>query len=160
MKVGGIKDVPVYSNNMLIGHTDKKGEMLVPDVLPYVPSEIRLDQNRLPLDTNFSSVSVKTAPKWRTGVMIDFEINTVRSAELVLLDNHKNALNLDKVVAIEGIKEALFVGYNGKLYITDINNLTDLKGKACGQGECCSFEVPVNIDSKDPILDLGEVICY
>jgi outer membrane usher protein len=160
VKVGGIKDVPVYSNNMLIGHTDKKGEMLVPDVLPYVPSEIRLDQNRLPLDTNFSSVSVKTAPKWRTGVMIDFEINTVRSAELVLLDNHKNALNLDKVVAIEGIKEALFVGYNGKLYITDINNLTDLKGKACGQGECCSFEVPVNIDSKDPILDLGEVICY
>jgi len=160
VKAGGIKDVPVYSNNMLIGHTDEKGKMLVPDVLPYVPSEIRLNQNRLPLDTNFSSVSVKTAPKWRTGVMIDFEINTVRSAELVLLDNHKNALNLDKVVAIEGIKEALFVGYNGKLYITDINNLTDLKGKACGQGECCSFEVPVNIDSKDPILDLGEVICY
>ena len=160
VKVGGIKDVPVYNNNMLIGHTDGKGKVLVSDVLPYVASEIRLDQTKLPLDSNFSSVSVKTAPKWKTGVMIDFEINQVKSAQVILLDSDHNAVHFDRDVTIEGLEESLFVGYGGKVYITDIKNLTRLKGKACEQDECCSFEVPANSDSKDPILDLGEVICH
>ena len=92
--------------------------------------------------------------------MIDFEINQVKSAQVILLDSDHNAVHFDRDVTIEGLEESLFVGYGGKVYITDIKNLTHLKGKACEQDECCSFEVPANSDSKDPILDLGEVICH
>ncbi|MBM3466371.1 MAG: fimbrial biogenesis outer membrane usher protein [Alphaproteobacteria bacterium] len=160
VKVGEIKGVPVYNNNMLVGYTDSKGKVLVPDVLPYVPSEIRLDQRKLPLDSNFASLSAKTAPKWKTGVVIDFEVNRVKSAEMVLIDSSNKVVNFDRDVTIEGIEENLFVGYGGKVYISDIKNLTLLKGTACEGDECCNFEVPINSDSKEPILDLGEVTCH
>ena len=160
VKVGEIKGVPVYNNNMLVGYTDSKGKVLVPDVLPYVPSEIRLDQRKLPLDSNFSSVTAKTAPKWKTGVVIDFGVNRVKSAEMVLIDSSHKTVNFDRDVTIEGIEESLFVGYGGKVYITDIRNLISLKGTACEGDECCNFVVPINSDSKEPILDLGEVTCH
>ncbi|MBP9778194.1 MAG: hypothetical protein KBD25_03335 [Rickettsiaceae bacterium] len=63
-------------------------------------------------------------------------------------------------MTIEGIEESLFVGYGGKVYITDIRNLISLKGTACEGDECCNFVVPINSDSKEPILDLGEVTCH
>ena len=63
-------------------------------------------------------------------------------------------VNFDRDVTIEG-EENLFVGYGGKVYISDIKNLTLLKGTACEGDECCNFEVPINSDSKEPILDLG-----
>lgn len=160
VKVGDLPGVPVYNNNMLVGYTNSKGKALVPDVLPYVPSEIRLDQRKLPLDANFSEITVKTAPKWKTGVIIDFEIYKAKNAQMTLVDNHHKIVNFDRDVIIEGIKDQLFVGYNGKVYITDIGNLTFLKGKACEGDECCSFNAPVDDSSKDPILDLGEVICH
>ncbi len=139
---------------------NSKGTVLGPDVLPYVPSEIRLDQRKLPLDSNFASVTAKTAPKWKTGVVIDFGVNRVKSAEMVLIDSSHKTVNFDRDVTIEGIEESLFVGYGGKVYITDIRNLTSLKGTACEGNECCNFETPINSDLKEPILDLGEVTCH
>ena len=39
-----------------------------------------------------------------------------------------------------------------------VDGATGLAGRQALVGS--SARVPVNIDSKDPILDLGEVICY
>ena len=119
-----------------------------------------MDQRKLPLDSNFASVSTKIAPKWKTGVVIDFEVNRVKSAEMVLIDSSHNAVKFDRNVTIEEIEESLFVGYGGKVYITDIRNLTSLKGTACEGNECCNFETTINSDLKEPILDLGEVTCH
>ncbi|XVN42164.1 MAG: hypothetical protein RCG15_05690 [Candidatus Rickettsia vulgarisii] len=34
VKVGELKDMPVYNNNLLVGYTDKNGEILVPNIIP------------------------------------------------------------------------------------------------------------------------------
>ena len=93
-------------------------------------------------------------------MVIDFGVNRVKSAEMVLIDSSHKTVNFDRDVTIEGIEESLFVGYGGKVYITDIRNLTSLKGTACEGNECCNFETPINSDLKEPILDLGEVTCH
>ncbi|WP_341792874.1 MULTISPECIES: fimbria/pilus outer membrane usher protein [unclassified Rickettsia] len=161
VKVGKLKDVAIYNNNLITGYTNKDGKVLIPNVLPYISSEIRLDDETLPLDTEFNSLALKVAPKWKSAVVVDFGVTIVNSVEMVLVDGNKQVVPFDKIVTIEGIEEELFVGYNGKLYIHNIKDLKSLKGKACQDDDCCRFEASINNDftASDSILDLGEVVC-
>ncbi|WP_085065581.1 hypothetical protein [Rickettsia peacockii] len=63
-------------------------------------------------------------------------------------------------MSIEGLDEEIFVGYDGKIYIKD---LEVLNGSICDENaennKCCHFSVPVNRDLNDPVIDLGEAIC-
>ena len=159
VKVGKLKNIPVYNNNLKVGYTNSEGKVLIPNVISYVPSEIKVDQRKLPLDVNFALTVLRTAPKWKSGVIIDFEITKIKSVEMVLLNSSHKIITFDEQVNIEDITDDLFVGYEGKLYINDIGNLKTLNGKICDNGECCHFEVQVDENLNDPIIDLGEVIC-
>ncbi|CAK6516479.1 spore coat protein U domain-containing protein [Rickettsia helvetica] len=56
--------------------------MLVPNITPYVPSEIRLDDENLPLNTEFEDISLKVAPKTKLAVLL---INIIISGNAVAL---------------------------------------------------------------------------
>jgi len=159
VKAGNLKNVPVYSNNQLIGHTNSKGTLLVPNVIPYVPSEISLDQSKLPIDTNFSTLTLDVAAPAKSGVVVDFEITKIKSATMILKNSSGQILPFDHAVTIDGIDEELFVGYYGQLFTNDVKGLEALNGKACDGETCCHFNAPIDKNSKDSILDLGEVIC-
>ena len=159
VKVGKLKNIPVYNNNLKVGYTNSDGKVLIPNVLSYVPSEIKLDQRKLPLDTNFASTVLRTAPKWKSGVIIDFEVTRVKSVQMTLLSPDRKLIPFDEEVTVEGVADELFVGYDGILYINDIGNLKTLNGKICDNSQCCYFEKPIEEDAKAPIIDLGEVIC-
>jgi len=159
VKVGKLKNVPVYNNNLKVGYTNSEGKVLIPNVLSYVPSEIKLDQRKLPLDTNFASTVLRTAPKWKSGVIIDFEVTKIKSVQMKLLSPDHKVIPFDEEVNIEGVADELFVGYDGMLYINDIGNLKTLNGKICENEQCCHFEAPIDESLTDPIIDLGDVIC-
>ncbi|MCC8377310.1 MAG: fimbria/pilus outer membrane usher protein [Rickettsia endosymbiont of Graphium doson] len=163
VKVSDMKDVGVYNNNQLVGYTDDKGKILIPNVTPYIPSEIRLDDEKLPLNAEFSDIALNIAPKTKSAVKLDFGIKIVRSVEMTVFDSNKHFMPLDSTVTIEGLDEQLFVGYNGKVYINDIKNLEVLNGSVCNENvensKCCHFSLPVNKDLNDPIIDLGEIVC-
>ncbi len=160
VKVGEIKDVPVYVDNLVSGYTNKDGEVLIPSVLSYSPSEVRIDDEKLPLNSKLLNSSLNISPKWRSGVMIDFGVSNIRSVEMILVDKNNQDILLGSTVTLNKIKESAFVGYDGKLYISDIGNLDLLEGKACkGEEDCCDFNVSVDKDKNDLILDLGKVIC-
>ena len=159
VKVGELENIPVYNNNLKVGYTNRAGKVLLPNVLSYVPSEIRFDQKKLPLDTNFASVILRTQPKWKSGVIVNFEVTKVKSLEMTLLNSSYKTITVNTQVNIEGITDELLVGYEGKLYINDIGNLKTLSGKIYDNSENCLFEIQVDENLKDPVIDLGEVIC-
>ncbi|MFV9901047.1 MAG: fimbria/pilus outer membrane usher protein [Rickettsia conorii subsp. raoultii] len=163
IKVNSLKNVGVYNNNLLAGDTDDKGKMLVPNLTPYVPSEIRLDDENLPLNTEFEEIALKVAPKTKSAVLLDFNIKIIKSIEMTVFDSNKHFIPFDSTVSIEGLDEEIFVGYDGKIYINDIKDLEVLNGSICDENEennkCCHFSVPVNRDLNDPVIDLGEAIC-
>ncbi|HJD56332.1 MAG TPA: fimbria/pilus outer membrane usher protein [Rickettsia endosymbiont of Pyrocoelia pectoralis] len=163
IKVTDLKGVGVYNNNLLVGYTNDHGKVLVPNVTPYVPSEIRLDDENLPLNTEFSDISLNVAPKTKSAVMLDFDVKIVRSIEMTMFDSNKHFIPFDSTVTIEGLEDEIFVGYEGKVYINDIKDLEVLNGSICDENEenskCCHFSVPVNKDLNDPVIDLGEAIC-
>lgn len=161
VRVGDLENIPVYFNNLKTGYTNSKGKILIPNIISYVPSEIRLDPKKLPLDTNIDTTVITVAPKSRSGVIVDFDVKKIRSVEVVLLDSAKQIIPFDQEVKIDNITEELFVGYEGKLYINDIGSLQTIDGKSCkNEDSCCQFSVELDKNNKDPIIDLGEVICH
>lgn len=162
VKVGTLPNIPIYYNNQIIGKTNTKGLTLAPNVVPYVPSQIKVDDQELPLDMSVPSIVQTVAPPAGGGVVADFKVRRSKGVELRLLDDDKEPVFLNYSVKIDGIKEELFIGYNGLLYIENISNLKALKGKVCDfqNTSCCNFNVPVNLKNPDPIISIGDTTCH
>ena len=161
VKVGVIPNIPIYYNNQIIGKTNKKGLSLTPNVVPYVPSQIKIDDQALPLDMSVPSMVQNVAPPAGGGVIADFKARRSKGVEMRMIDDDKTPLNLNYSVKIEGIKEELFLGYNGILYIENVSELKNLKGKICDfQSQCCDFNTPINLKNPDPIVEMGDILCH
>lgn len=153
-----VKDVPVYSNNQLITYTDSNGKALVPNIPAYTRSKIALDDSKIPFDSSLSTSKIIVEPKWKSGAIANFDVQLTKSVQMSLVDNNKHWVPLNSDVYIDGlIDDDLFIGYNGALFIKHIKDLKTIKGKACHENDCCSFEVDIPISNE--IIDLGEVLC-
>lgn len=160
VKVADVKNVPIYNNNQLIGKTDANGTLLIPNVPAYVISETRVDERKLPFNVKFSDLTLHTAPRPKSGVIVNFDITKVRPLEMTLKDHHGKLFEVNRAVHIDGVADDQYVGYNGNLYITDIKDLNRIEGKSCNESqECCSFDILIDPSNKADIIDLGDVIC-
>ncbi|MGI4775778.1 MAG: fimbria/pilus outer membrane usher protein, partial [Janthinobacterium lividum] len=159
VKVGNLAGIKVYNNNRKVGVTNSRGEILVPNLPSYVVSEIKLDEEKLPLDVDFASTVLKVLPKWKSGTLIDFGVTHIKSVEMILTDPIGKIIQFDQEVTIEGIEEELFIGYEGKLYINNIGTIKTIKGKSCHESECCNFSAEIDDNIIEPIIDLGKLIC-
>jgi len=161
VKVGNIKNIPVYYNNMLSGHTNKHGEILIPNVISYVKSTIKIDELKLPFNSKIATPSINTAPKWHNGSLVDFSITQNKSVFMKLVDINDRYIDLGSIVNIKNLKDEMFIGDQGKLYVEDIKNLKLLEGKVCkNQDDCYKFNILVNqVFNNDYAIDLGTVQC-
>lgn len=135
---------------------------MVPNVTSYVKSTVKIDENKMPLNTSFNNSTVTISPKWKNGMIANFSIIKRKSALLTLIGNDGHYIELGATVNINNINDDLFIGDEGKLYINDISNLQQLTGRACyGDNNCCRFNIPVDKGQKpaDIIINLGETIC-
>ncbi len=160
VKTSNFKDVPIYVNNHVIGNTNSKGQILVPNLIPYTPSEIKMDINKIPLDSKLTYQMLFATPHWKSGTILNFEILRQRSLKMVLIDSSNNPLEVNRSVKIDGIADETYIGYDGLIYIEDIKQLNDITGTSCDDGNrCCSFNIPLNIPENYEIIDLGKEIC-
>ncbi len=160
VKTSNFKNIPVYVNNHLIGNTNSRGQILIPDLIAYYPSEIRMDANKVPMSAKFSYLNLRVKPRWKSGNIVSFDIKKQRSLQMKLLDSSHSTLEVGRTVKIDGIADDVFVGYNGLVYIEDIKNIHDITGTSCDDtNRCCSFNIPLNTYEEDEIIDLGEEIC-
>lgn len=160
VRTRGIKNIPVYNNNLIVGVTNNKGKAIIPNVIPYSTSEIRLDEEKLPLNVDFASVKMKTRPKYKTGIILDFDINEVRSIEMSLVGDKGEHFKVNKLIRVLNVEEEIFTGYDSKIYINDVKDMKMLEGGGCFEADrCCKFSVPLPTGINETVIDLGEVIC-
>ncbi len=161
IKSGGFKDVTVYSNNNPVGVTNKSGKLAIPDIIPYVPSEITLDSYQMPFSAQFSTVNSKINVRDKGGEVLDFEVMKVRSLLMNLVDNENKPIELNRLVTLENVIEKTYLGYYGVAYFTDIGDVNVAKGTACNEDNntCCSFNVEIHENKDDFLINLGEVKC-
>ncbi len=159
VKVADFKKAEVYHNNQFVATTNEKGIAFIPSIPSYVQSKITVDEHTLPLSASFVDNVFVINPKRNMGVYVKFDISRMRSGEVTLVDNEGDVIRPDTDVIIEDIEEELFVGYDGKLYIPNLNDLKHLKGKACKDNVCCHFSISLDGMEDLEILDLGVQKC-
>lgn len=156
VNVGNFEGVRVYSENQVIGRTDRNGQLFVPGLLPYMGNQLRIEANDLPLNASVSKTQAVTTPYYRSGVVVDFGVKISRDAIMRVVSRDGVALPEGAVATIVNKRDQFPVGLDGKLYLRDIG-FTD-RVEIRWNAATCIFDLPdVNGDSIIP--DLGDIVC-
>lgn len=78
VRIPGVKDVRVYSSNNIVGRTDSRGDLLVPNLLPYYGNRLGIDDRDIPLSYEVQAVERTVAPPHRGGALVQFPVQQIR----------------------------------------------------------------------------------
>ena len=79
VRVPGVPNVRVYLSNQLVGRTDAKGNLLIPNLLSYYGNTVRIDDRDIPLDYDVRQIQQTIAPPYRAGAYFEFPVQRVRT---------------------------------------------------------------------------------
>ena len=79
IRVPGVKGVRAYSNHQEVGRTNTRGELLIPDLLPYYGNLLRIADEDIPLEYEIDQVQMTIAPPNRGGALVTFPVTRVQS---------------------------------------------------------------------------------
>lgn len=139
----GAPGVTVTHDNSRVGETNVLGTLLIPTLRSYQRNKVDIDLMTLPVDV----VSVKTqevvAPRYRSGVAIDFGAKAnAKPIVLVLTDKAGKPIEVGSRGKLVDSDSAFVVGYDGRAFVTDLaasnSIIIDLGTRDC-RG---SFEAP------------------
>jgi outer membrane usher protein len=154
--VSGQPDVRVYYENQLIGRTDSDGQLLIHDLRPYEGNRIAIEPLDLPFDAEVERTSATIAPRFRSGVTVDFPVDVSRTALLRLRDEDGQPVPAGAMAALGDGHARFPVGLNGEL---------QLRGMAPGDRVVvdtgtglCDFVLNTALPD-EPMPDLGTFTC-
>ncbi|MDL4913998.1 MAG: fimbria/pilus outer membrane usher protein [Enterobacterales bacterium endosymbiont of Blomia tropicalis] len=113
-------DVNVRYENQSMGRTDKNGYLLVPSISSYYPAKYDIDTLDLPADMTTPKVEQRFAVKRQSGFVLDFPVERLRAASVILHDSAGNAIPVSSQVLRKG-QATGYVGFDG---IAWMENLT------------------------------------
>ena len=124
VEVPGVKGVRVYSQNQLIGITNAKGELLIPEMLPYYGNKISIAQKDIPLNYEVRVTEITVAPTDRGGALIVFPVYRFQMIIGKVLLNWKGKILIPNYGELKvKTKTKTYrspVGGNGDLYFENI----------------------------------------
>ena len=117
----GVPDVPVMLENRVIGNTGADGDLLITPLNAYQRNRVAIDPMRLPADSRIERVDDDIVPADRSGVLVNFRVEPVQAASIVLHDAHGDAVPLGSAVELNGDASAgALVGYDGTVYLEGV----------------------------------------
>jgi outer membrane usher protein len=113
----GVPDLDVYAENRPVARTNKNGKALVPTLKSYQRNKVSIDPRKLPLNATIATTQEVLTPPDRSGVMVDFGIETdVRSAVVILDEPTGRPLQAGlRGKTTNG--RSFVVGYDGRAFI-------------------------------------------
>lgn len=156
VKVSDYKNVRVYADNLLVGKTDAKGYVLIPQLRPYGRNEISVEQKDLPLDAEVDMLKMVASPYYRSGVVVDFPIRTSHGATLQVVYEDGRPLPSGALARIVGSDKEFPIAFDGQLYMTGLSEKNELE--ITWQGQSCRISAPMPV-TNDPLPALGRFIC-
>lgn len=155
VEVPSFKDVAVYSRNQLVGKTNSRGYLYIPETLPYQLNEIVIDARSLPFNTLIPTTSKITTPYWKSGALVRFDVLRTQPILLSLILSDGSYVPAGAELSLAPNKEILPVAYKGQVFINAIN-ATSVSGEVKWSNHSCYFEykLPTARDKtiKDTVL--------
>jgi len=131
----GYPDVTVRYENQPMGRTDKEGYLLVPSINSWYPAKYDLDTLDLPADVTTPRVQQRFAVKRQSGFLLNFPVEPLRAASVIVQDQHQQPVPVSSVVTRAG-QAAEYVGWDGLVWMENLqaDNLIHLQtpdGRTC-----------------------------
>jgi outer membrane usher protein len=73
VEVTGLKNVHILADNVPIGRTNRRGRLLIPELLPYLANQISYDEGDIPFDYKVPVTSQLVAPPFRGAAYVKFQ---------------------------------------------------------------------------------------
>ncbi|HEY6814345.1 MAG TPA: fimbria/pilus outer membrane usher protein, partial [Croceibacterium sp.] len=138
---GGGPNTPVLSNTLSAARTDSAGRALVPSLGSFRENVVSIDPSELSVDLRPARTQAVVVPGDRAGVIIDFGVELVAGAIVILIDGAGAPLPLGSVATLNGTDETAVVGYDGRTYLTGLAARNSLRVEMEGGTMCtASFD--------------------
>lgn len=143
VSASGIANVPVKLENRIIGYTNDNGSLLVTRLNAWQRNKLSIDPMDLPADNKVTVIEQVATPSDRAGTLVQFSVEKVRAAVVVLTDLHGQALPVASQVQLENRPDTVsFVGFDGETYLEDLQNHNRLRVKLADKTCLAEFDYP------------------
>jgi outer membrane usher protein len=164
VRVPGVPGVRTYLSHQEVGRTDRRGDLLVPNLLAYYGNEVTIADSDVPVDRALDASRMVIAPPFRGGAVVRFDAprqwrvtgTVVVTGEPDRLAGHAGTRAVLRVNGAEGTLETE-LGLDGEFYLEGLTpgvhpGEVDLEGSTC----TLTLVVP---EREAPVLRLGQVAC-
>jgi outer membrane usher protein len=157
-EVGGVR---TYLNNQETGRTNRRGDMLVPNLLPYYANRIGIADQDVPFDREIETVEQSIAPPYRGGALVTFRAarhQGVMGVLLVTVAGQAVVPALGELTLSAGDQAySSPIGESGEFYFENVP-AGEYTAVAVFKGGRCRFALTIP-SSTAPVIRLGIVKC-
>jgi len=155
VRVDGHPGVRIYAEDQLIGVTGRDGSVTIPNLRPFEPNRLRIDESDLPLDAQLESTELVVRPFARTGSIVRFPVRRERGVLMHVKREDGTDLPAGATVELEGGGSFIFAS-GSEVYVPDLTGTQVLTVR--WNGGACRFTATVP-DDDDPQPRLDGLIC-
>jgi len=154
---GHYAGVPVMYENQKQGNTDKNGHLLIPTVSSYYPAKVDIDTLPLPADVVATRVTDKVSVRQSSGVVVEFRVKKVLSANITLHNGQGQPLKIGTLVTEQNSQQTTVIGYGGLAYFSNLapHNMLSIRQE---DGSVCRIGFDLNVNSHS-IEQVGPLVC-
>lgn len=151
----GLPGIPVLRENRELGVTNRRGYLLVPDLPSWRSSKIGIDLTNAPVDVASGISEVRTNPRAASGVIVEFPIERMNGATMVLVDAAFRPLPAGTRVTLAGSGASSLVGYDGQVFFPALGPVNRLSAEL-DDGTC---EAEVHFEFSQVMRIIGPFVC-
>lgn len=123
----GVAGIPVLHDNRVIGSTDSRGHLLIPDLNAYQDNHLSIDSMRLPADMQIDKTAINAVPQSESGVLAHFPLKHYDAASVILQDAKGKAIPPGSRVRYLESGAEIVVGYDGLTFIEGLQEQNHLQ---------------------------------
>jgi len=158
VRVPGVGGVRAYLSNQEVGRTDRKGDLLVTNLLSYYGNRVGIADRDVPLDRNLEANELTVAPALRGGALITFPARRMsRISGTVMLAGGGVPAYGQLTVLADGRRLESPIGEAGEFYLEDLPTGRHLAVLEYA-GASCRLALEVR-EAKQAVVELGAVSC-
>jgi outer membrane usher protein len=161
LRVPGLPGVRAYLNRQEVGRTNGRGELVIPNLLPYYGNRLTIEDKDIPPAYDIGANERVVAPPFGGAVQALFPVKRLQSLSGTLVVEFAGQRIVPAygqlTVTVDGKPVVSPLGKQGEFYLEDVPP-GRYPAEVEYQNGVCRFELSVPA-SDDPILDLGTVVC-
>ncbi len=161
VRVPGVAGVLGTVNNLEAGRTNRYGDLLIPNLVPYYGNRVRVRDADVPLDYAIGRTEELVAPPVLGGAIARFDVRPVQRIAGTLEVNRAGRKVVPEngtiTIAVAGVDQPFPIGEDGAFYLEDVTPGETLATIDFVGGLC---HLPITVPhATQPLTEVGLLIC-